>query len=185
MSGLNRTTPTDPGPVRQHTRIEGLIDPTVELTQPGGPFPYGEALLTDGAGGYTIAPTLRPYLITFRYSKSTGIAPGTAAYCDHQGVLTDLLGIPIPFAANIIGVGVALSHPTEAAQTFLVEIFQIMDHANVVFATLEIGSNVRRSFRRDLSVALASGAELGARIRHTAGAGSSFTKGIVSVELEG
>jgi hypothetical protein len=33
-----------------------LIDPITELTQPGGPYPAGYTLLTDGLGGWIIAP---------------------------------------------------------------------------------------------------------------------------------
>lgn len=183
MSGLNKQPSASS---RTHTRIEGLIDPTVELTQPGGPFPYGDTLLTDGAGSYTIGPTLRPYLITFHFSKLTGVTQGGCDYCDHQGVLTDLIGVPLPFGANIIGIAVAMSHPTEKNHRFLVEIFKIMDHANIVIATLDVGPGVRRAFRRDLSVALEAGAELGARLRHTVGETVlPFTKAIVSLELEG
>lgn len=33
-----------------------LVDPLTELMQPGGPFPPGYVLLTDGMGGFVIAP---------------------------------------------------------------------------------------------------------------------------------
>lgn len=185
MSGLNRQ-PSNVRRVEQHTRVEGLVDPTVELSQPGGPFPYGEALLTDGAGSYTIGPTLRPYLLTFRFSNPTGVALTGCGYCDHQGVLTDLLGVPLPFAANIIGIGVSLSHETKKGQGALVEVFRIMEHANVVVAVLSVEQEMRSAFRRDLSVDLPAGAELGVRLRHVAGEQVlPFTKAIVSVELEG
>lgn len=185
VSGLNKQPAVGPTIESRIPQI-GLVDPTVELSQPGGPFPYGEAILTDGAGGYTIAQTLRPYLITFCFSKYTGVTLGGCDYCDHQGMSTDLIGVPIPFGANIIGVAVSLSHATKDDHRFLVEIFKIMDRTNIVIATLDVGPDVRRAFRRDLSVELEAGAEVGVRLRHTVGETLlPFTKAIISLELEG
>jgi len=186
MSGLYKPkgelagTAVDPG-----GSGSGLIDPTVEITQPGGPFGYGDAILTDGAGGYTIASTLRPYLFSFKIPAQVGI--GGTVDCEHGGVVTTSAGLVIPLGTNLIAITVSVDVAVQAAHTYDIEIVRDPTGAPVVIGTLELDSaDGRKTFRRDLSVGLAAGVELGARITQTAGTlASAFSEGLIGIELEG
>ena len=175
-SGIDGTVadPVGPGGV--------IVDPLTEITQPGGPFPVGHAILADGLGGYSLAATLRPYDLGFALPGS--IPGGGSRFCDFQGVATSLAGYVVTLATNIIGISVAVN--VAAVNTYAVQILlSPTAAAPVVLATLSLDGTERTDFRRDLSVAVAAGAELGARLVRTAGAGaSSFNRAIIGVELE-
>lgn len=158
-----------------------LIDPTLEITQPGGPFPYGYSILTDGAGAYVIAPTLRPYILGF--SVAGGVPDGGTRYMDYQNVATSFVGVVLPLATNLIAITVAVD--VIDANTYDVEIVSDPTGAPVVLGTLTLDPGERTDYRRDLSVAIPAGTELGARLVRTVGAGASaFGAVAVSIELE-
>jgi hypothetical protein len=159
-----------------------IIDPLLELTQPGGPFPYGHAILTDGGGNYVIAPTLRPYIVGFTIVG--GVPGGGLRFLDYQNVATLSAGFVLPFAANLMGISVAVD--TVAVNSYNIEILRNPTvAAPIVLGTLSLDTGERTDFRRDLSVAIPAGAEIGARMVLSAGAGASaFLSGVVSVELE-
>lgn len=179
MSGLNKQPPRQTG----QAPVAGLIDPTVELTQPGGPFPYGETLLTDGFGGYTIGATLRPYTISFRIPRS--VAPAGTVPCEHQGVSSDLVGVPLPRSANLVCIVTAVDRPILPPFRYAVDVFVIDEGSLQVIASVEIGAAKRRWLVDGFSVEIDSRSEVGVRIRHLAGGGiSPFTTGLVVLELE-
>lgn len=159
-----------------------IIDPLTEITQPGGPYPYGNAILTDGAGNYTIAPTLRPYI--FGFTLVGGVPGGGLRFLDYQNTATSSAGLVLPFATNLIGITVAVD--AVAVNSYDIEILRDPTAAApVVLGTLALDTGERTDFRRDLSVAIPAGAEIGARMVLSAGAGAStFLAGIISVELE-
>jgi hypothetical protein len=163
----------------------GLVDPLTEITQPGGPFPFGDAILADGAGSYTITSTLRPYFISFRIPSQVGI--GATVDCEHQGVVTTTSGFITTLATSLIGISVSVDAAIQASHTYDIEIIRDPTGTPVVVGTLEIDSvDGRTTFRRDLSVAVTAGTELGARITQTAGTlASVFVAGLISIELEG
>jgi len=187
MSGLTKPKgPLTGAVVNLGSAALGLVDPTVELTQPGGPFDYGEAILTDGAGGYTIAPTLRPYFRSFRIPDQVPL--GGIINCEYQGVLTTVAGAINPLVTNLIAITVVVGTAAIAAGTsYTVEIVRDPATAPTVIGTLVIDDGDGRStFRRDLSVGIPAGVEIGARITQTAGASpSTFSEGIIDIELEG
>lgn len=161
----------------------GLVDPTLEITQPGGPFPFGHGILADGAGSYTLAATLRPYFISFTLPAQVGI--GATVDCEHQGVVTSTSGFIVPFAANLIAITISVDTAAQAAHTYDIEIVRDPTGTPVVVGTLTLDPGERTDFRRDLSVAIAAGVELGARVIQTAGTlASVFSTGIIVAELE-
>jgi len=162
----------------------GLVDPTVEITQPGGPYGYGEAILTDGGGSYTIAPTLRPYFISFCVPTQVGV--GASVDCEHQGVPTSLVGFPVPLATNLIAIAISVDAAVQDGHAYDVEILLDPAGAAEVIGSLGIDADDKNStFRRDLSVKLDAGAELGARVAQTKGwQASAFSVGIITIELE-
>jgi len=162
----------------------GPVDPTIEITQPGGPFPFGHGILADGAGGYLLAPTLRPYFLGFSLPAQVGVG-GTVA-CEHQGVDTSISGVVVPFACSLIGISVAVDEAVQPAHSYAIEIVSDPTSTPTVLGTLLLNTTDERTdFRRDLSVAISAGLEIGARFIQTAGDSSSaFTTGIVNIELE-
>jgi len=168
-------------PVRNSSGV--LVDPTLEVTQPGGPFPVGDAILTDGLGGYFIGPTFRPYLLSF--SLPAGIDAGGTVNCEHQGVNTSVAGIVIPFATSLIAITVSVDTAVKVAHAYDIEIVSNPAGKPVVLATLSLQPQKRTHFQRNLSVAVEAGTELGARITQTSGTlASAFSTGLVSIELE-
>jgi hypothetical protein len=157
-----------------------MVDPTVELTQPGGPYLYGEVILTDGAGSYTIAPTLRPYFVSFKIPSVVGTRE--TVDCEHQGVNTAVVGFPVTLSLNLIGIAVALNKPLRVKDVYRIEI--VRDLAEVV-AVLEISGRERRFHVRNLSESIPAGAELSCRITNEKGSKpSTFSLGLITVELE-
>jgi len=158
-----------------------MVDPTVEIIQPGGPFDYGEAILTDGGGGYTIAPTLRPYFVGFKIPSGVGV--DEMVDCEHQGVSTALVGFPVPLTVNLIAIAVSLDMSVRKGSSYRIEILR--DLAEVVGVLKITSTDKRRAFRRDLSAPVQEGSELSARIVHVSGKrASTFSTGTVVVELE-
>jgi len=177
VSGLFKRTPKSP----KHIPTPGMVDPTVEIIQPGGPFPYGDVILTDGAGGYTIAPTLRPYFVSFRIPSK--IEAGESVDCEHQGVSTAVVGFPVPLPLNLIAISVALDLPIDQGAVYHVEILR--DLTDVIGRLRITPADKKCAVRRDLSVPVQEGSELSARVVHTSGKRlSTFSTGIVVVELE-
>ena len=158
-----------------------MVDPTVEIIQPGGPFPYGDAILTDGAGSYTIAPTLRPYFVSFKVPSK--IEAEGLVDCEHQGVSTAVVGFPVPLSLNLIAISVVLDAPVGKGAVYHVEILR--DLTEVIGRLKITPADKRRAVRRDLSVSVQEGAELSARVVHTSGKRiSTFSTGLVVIELE-
>lgn len=179
MSGLNKQPPRQTG----QAPVAGLIDPTVELTQPGGPFPYGETLLTDGFGGYTIGATLRPYTISFRIPRS--VEPAGTVPCEHQGVSSDLVGVPIPRSANLVSIVAVVDHPVPPPFRYAIDVIVLDGGSPRVVASVEIGAAKRRWLVDGFSVEIDSRFEVGVQLRHLAGDGvSPFTTGLVVLEME-
>lgn len=182
MSGVSR-----PGTTRVVVSgvAPGLVDPTVDLTQPNGPFPYGEAILTDGAGSYTIAPTFRPYFIGFRIPEQVTV--GGVIDCEHQGVVTTTSGPVVTLHTNLIGISVSVSAVVRVGHVYEIEIVRDPTGTPVVVAALTIDAeDGRTAFRRDLNVGLPAGVELGARVSQTSGKlDSAFVEGLIIAELEG
>jgi hypothetical protein len=183
MSGVSRPSTTKVQYIRPGKDL-GLVDPTVEIMQPGGPFPYGEAILTDGAGGYTIAPTLRPYLFSFKIPSGTGV--GDTVDCEFNGIATSTVGLVLPLKTNLIAITVVVDAIVRKGCSYVVEILQDPVDNPTVVETLKLTvKDGRKTFRRDLSVELKAGVELAARIRQTTGkTASAFSGGHVGVELE-
>jgi len=182
MSGLFKSPKTK---VVVSGAAPGLVDPTVDLTQPGGPFVYGEGILTDGGGGFTIAPTLRPYFVSFRIPSRVR-SRGTVA-CEHQGVDTSIAGFVTTLSVNLIAISVSLDAEVPVGHSYIVEIMKKSSGKARVLASLKLEpSDERQVFRRDLSEPISAGAEIGARVVHLAGqVESAFSTGIVVIELEG
>jgi hypothetical protein len=186
MSGVGRSA-------RSEVRIErivagkdlGLVDPTVEIMQPGGPYDYGFALLTDGAGSYTLAPTLRPYFLTFRLPRGVGVDESVSLH--HHGVDTGRCGVPIPTTVNLIAISVAVDVKIRVGSAYVVEVFERKGDELKVIGTLEFATKDKRSaLRRDLSEQINAGGELGVRIVHAKGRrAATFQEGLVTLELEG
>jgi len=161
----------------------GLVDPTVEITQPGGPYNYGEAILTDGAGGYTIAPTLRPYFVSFRIPSC--VKTGGYVDCEHQGVITSTAGFVLTLPTNLIAISVSVDLVAETDHAYIIEIVKDPTGDSVVVGSLVLEPKERYAFRRDLSVELDAGDEIGARVVHGLGArDSTFSTGIIVAEFE-
>jgi len=179
MSGLQRPTTVQ----ESRVTVKGVVvDPLVDVTQPGGPYDYGEAILTDGAGNYTIAPTLRPYLLGFTLR---GPVPdddyGLSA--DYQGISTARMGLVLPFQANLIAITLAVSEPSKNSYVF--EVVQEPAEEAKVLSGIVLEQGERKVFRRDLSVEIEAGSELGVCARLEGGEGSSFfDAAIIGVELE-
>ena len=184
MSGLFKPTGASPGGVGDPTSAGGVIvDPTVEITQPGGPFPSGHAILADGLGGYTIDSTLRPYFLSFNLPGQVGI--GGTVFCEHQNVDTSSAGVIIPLASNLIAISVSVDTAVAAATDDAIEVLSDPAGAPSVLASISLDTGERTDFRRDLSVAVIAGTELGVRFVQTTGAAPSlFVTGIVNIELE-
>ena len=161
----------------------GMVDPTVEITQPGGPFPYGEAILTDGGGGYTIAATLRPYLYDLRVPSQVG---REHIDCEFNGVSTSTVGVILPLTTNLIAITVVVDVAVRKDASYVVEVVEDSVADPKVIATLVLdASDVRKAFRRDLSVEIKAGSELGVRVRQITGERPSvFSIGRVGIELE-
>jgi len=160
-----------------------MVDPTVELTQPGGPYPYGDALLTDGAGGYTIAPTLRPYLLTFSIPGRLGHNEQRA--CLHQGVDSLVSGVVLTTAANLIGLAVSVDQPVHVG-AYRVEALLLTDDGPRLLGAVDLDGGKRRNVEVGLNIPISAGSEVGVRVLQTAGnLDSPFSTGIVTVELEG
>ena len=180
MSGLFRRPPPGHNPDPSY-HDPGMVDPLVELVQPGGPYQYGEAILTDGAGSWTIAPTFRPYFVSFTLSH--GVGSGEIVDCEHQGHSTAIIGFPVTLDLNLIGIAVALDKPPRAKHSYRIEIVQNLDK---VVAVLEISERRRRFHTRNLSEQIKAGSELSCRVAHANGVKTStFSSGIIAVELEG
>lgn len=175
MSGLSRKSVD-----RILVRDEGMVNPTVELTQPGGPYDYGESLLTDGTGSWIIAPTLRPCYLTFSIPD---VPLSDQCVGQHQGIYSDLAGVVMMAPTMIIGISVALEQSAKD-DPLVVEVFERTDSDISVIAELPVRG--RKSFRRDLSVTVNAGAELGVRLVATfGGVGELAFPGVIAVELEG
>jgi len=181
MSGLNK--PAKQVIVVDPDRIGGVIvDPLIGITQPGGPYPPFHAILTDGMGGYTIEPTLRPYFLSFKLPCKPDVfgIPAVASGCEHQGVDTSRVGIVLPLATNLIAISVSVyrDDPLGHDGKLTIEIFS---HKSGVIASLEVNAGEPRCFRRDLNEKIPAGDVIGARLvstydyRHI---------GIVTIELE-
>lgn len=69
MSGVSRRPKKPIAPDLFSSGI--LVDPLTELMQPGGPFPPGYVLLTDGMGGFIIAPSSTGTVVR-RYTGEVG-----------------------------------------------------------------------------------------------------------------
>ena len=165
MSGLSRNKP--PEVVRPTGPTPGLVDPTVELTQPGT-YPYGDTLLTDGAGGWTIGPSFRPYYISF--SIPDPVPKKGTVVCWHQGVSCANAGPVVMSSVNLIGISVSLGTTIKPKRAYRVEIFRQHEKLEVL-GVLEILKG-DRGFRRDLSVEVEEGSRLGARIIQVTGRGT-------------
>ena len=174
MSGLFKPTGSSPGGVGDPASAGGVIvDPTVEITQPGGPFPVGHAILADGLGGYSIASTLRPYFLGFKLPAQVPLS--SSVFCEYQSVATDSAGVIIPLATNLIAISVSVDAAVAASTSYDVEILSDPAGSPSVIASLSLDATERTDFRRDLSVAISAGTELGARFTQTTGsAGSLF-----------
>jgi hypothetical protein len=160
-----------------------MVDPTVELTQPGGPFDYGEALLTDGRGGYTIAPSLRPYFLGYAIPRQ--LEQGEALACEHHGVDSTVAGFVVTLTLNLIGVSLNLNKSIRRGAAYQVEVLVGCSGKMRCIAKLDIERGAT-TFRRDLSEEIKAGQALGVRIRQTKGTKQSvFTGGLVGLELEG
>jgi hypothetical protein len=160
-----------------------IVDPIIELTQPGGPFPMGHALLTDGLGGYMLDSTLRPYLLSFGLNNR--VPANGSTNCSYQGVDTSKVGLVIPFESNLIAISIAINIELSAKDSYTVEIFGRRGNAGKTLGQLVLVPGNRTAFRRDLSVEIPAGTELGARVIHTMGNSDSvFTSGLISIELE-
>lgn len=179
MSGLFKQPSKGQGPNPFDGRSLGMVDPTVELTQPGGPFPYGEGLLTDGAGGYTIAPTLRPYLLSFAVPGR--VYAGERLSCQHHGLDSTDVGFVTMFDSNLIGLSISVNQAVLEGNTYKVCVIV----EGEVRSTLELKQR-DRAFRRDLSEPIPAGSMIGVYVEQGASVGdSAFSAGIVGLELEG
>lgn len=157
------------------------IDPTTELLQPGGPFPAGHAILTDGFGCFTIAQPLRTYMLSFTLGSS--ISQGGYIWCDYHGISSESAGVVIGRSIRLTTITCSLN--TVDSGSYVVEV--LSDHKNndTPVATLEIGAFKRLYYSRNYNVLLIEGSELSIRIRQTVGQRpSTFSDGIVTIELE-
>lgn len=160
-----------------------LVDPTVGITQPGGPFPFGYGILADGAGGYLLAPTLRPYFLGFAIPTSVGAK--AVVGCAHHGIDTTEVGLVVTLPLSLTAISVSVDAKNRARHRYLVEVISHDGDSQVVLATLKFSTG-RCAFRADLSKAIKAGSALGVRIRSVTGTRTStFSRGLVLLELEG
>ena len=184
MSGL--TKPKRDRPVRTIavTASEiAPINPLLELTQPGGPYPPGHALLTDGMGGYDIESTFRPYFLSF--AVPSAVPKLDTAWVTHHGISTETCGPVIPLSANVIALSISVTSATLPATVYLCELLARSNGKESIVGSLELLGSSKRAWRRDLSIHLDAGTELAVRVRQTEGhQRSRFSGGIIMVELE-
>lgn len=171
MSSLSR-----PRIVEHPSRQKGVpVHPTIDLTQPGGPYPYGDAIIADGAGAWIIAPTLRPYLLSF--SLTEPIEVGETLVCQHQGAN---VGFTTMLVTRLVGLSITTNEDLEPGSRFVAIV--LIDGEAVGELGIEKG---RKAWRRDLDHALPVGSTIEVAVMHAAGRGSSFDQTVVGVELEG
>lgn len=159
------------------------IDPIIELTQPGGPFPPGYAILSDGLGGWIIEQTFRPYFLGFAFSEA--VPKLGEVWCRHQGVDTSKCGPVVTLSTNIIGLSASVDAGPLKTAAYVCEILLHTKGGLEPLAEIKLDLEDRKRHRRDLSVHLDAGAELAIRLRQVTGQRKSkFTCGHVLVELE-
>ena len=185
MSGLTRRRrEIKPSGVHTATAAEiAPIDPTLELTQPGGPYSYGHSLLTDGMGGYVIETTLRSNMLGMTLNTPVGKLSST--WCDYQGVDTSKCGLVAMSEMTLIGLSVSTDKETLKSSEYLCEILIKNGKTFSRLAVLPLGGGNRKNFRRDLSVNIPAGSELSAKITQIKGSRKSkFTTAVFLIETE-
>ena len=185
MSGLSK-----PGK-SQNTKFVAVtaaeiapIDPLLELTQPGGPYPPGHSIVTDGMGGYVIESTLRPYFLSF--GLDLAVPKHGARWLTHQGVDTEVCGPIIPLSANIVAITLSASCKSAKSANYLCEILMRCEESWKNLASYNFGDEDSRRLVIDkLSLPVPAKAELGVRLSQTEGGRKSkFDKLICLLELE-
>lgn len=183
MSGLNkRIVPRPSEPLDNDNKSSIIVDPTIELTQPGGPYPVGYALITDGMGGYTIDSTLKPYFVGFTLVSS--VPPNSSVYCLHHGISSGEVGVVTTVPATIVGISISLNVAVDKNECYVVELIDDPIDKNEVIAKFDLTYGKRKHFRRDLSIRIDAGTEMSVIVRNTSDAESPFNTGLINIELE-
>lgn len=88
-----------------------IIDPTSELTQPGGPFPAGYTIQADGAGGYVIAASAAGTPSGIRDGRVATTGPGTLAIgtTGEESVLPDSTNTSVISFAGTLAADITVS----------------------------------------------------------------------------
>lgn len=84
-----------------------LVNPLIELTQPGGPYPSGYTLITDGYGGYAIVQQPDVFSFTADYN---GRPPVLNAVCICEDGRVSVADAAAP-TVNVIGFVTSVDTP--------------------------------------------------------------------------
>lgn len=162
-----------------------IVDPTIDIAQPGGPFPVGHAILADGMGGYTIDAPYRPYLLSF-YLAAQQMAPGWELPFKFNGVDTTKLGPSLPFDCHIVGYSATVNidpsgGPNQLALTITSRGLKGEISADAVPILIEEHPVV---YDRSLAVEYFRGSQLSLVLRNVGDEDISFTDILLTLELQ-
>lgn len=184
MSGLSKPSQAKDTKFVTVTAAEiAPIDPLLELTQPGGPFPAGHAIITDGMGGYIIESTLRPYLLSFSLTES--VPKQGVAWFSHAGVSSEDCGPILPVSANLVAVSLSTDKSALKAASYECEVLERVESSWKLLTTLRLEGSTRKKLVEGISVPLPKGTEIGVRVSQKSGSRKSrFSAGVLLLELE-
>ena len=185
MSGLSKPRRSQDTKFVAVTAAEiAPIDPLLELTQPGGPYPPGHAIVTDGMGGYVIESTLRPYFLSFALDRA--VPKLGYRWLKHHGIETDKCGPVIPVSLNLVATSISTDFAISRTSKYSCEIMTRDGGSWDRLVTFDIvADDARRTVITGLSVHIPARSELGLRITQTDGARKSkFDNLICLLELE-
>lgn len=189
MSGLQRPGGTTSGTAVDPVSPGGvLIDPS-EITQPGGPYPAGFVLETDGSGGWVIVAsgaTARSIDIGFHHQNGVP-ASGTRFLRFGDRIISSQTGFRLPSTAATL-VGLSIQVQNLSTNTYRFDLLD--DPAGRAAGPTAIGGAslvlpASTLFVRDRTLSVAIGdIEIGARMVRTLGAGGGLGQIIVWAEFE-
>ena len=189
MSGLVRPGGTTSGTAVDPVGPGGvLIDPS-EITQPGGPYPAGFVLETDGSGGWVIVPnaaSARAIDVGFHHQGGVP-SSGTRFLRFGDRIISSQTGFRLPSTAATL-VGLSIQVQTASANDY---VFQLLaDPAGraagpTVIAGAALALTAGNVFARDRTLSVAIGdIELGGWMVRTAGSGGGLGQMLVMAEFE-
>ena len=157
------------------------IDPTLELSQPGGPYPPGYAILTDGLGGFIFESTLRPYFLSFALRGD--VPAGSTVWLEHHGIATNICGPVLMLPVNLIGISLSVDLSQSKSDKCRCEVLARTGEVTQPLADLLL-INGRSTFRRDLCVDIEAGAEIVVKLSRGGRKMSILRSCIVMLEFE-